>query len=56
MSLNWNVNVHYRPQSSCGKVKFLHLSVILSGGVSDRHPFDRHLGVSVLINVNINTL
>ena len=29
----------YHPQSSCGKVMFLHLSVILfTGGVSARHP------------------
>ena len=31
--------IFYHPQRSCGKVMFLHLSVILStGGVSDRHP------------------
>ena len=35
----------YRPQRSCGKVMFLHLSVILSmaGGLAGRHPLaDRH--------------
>ena len=35
------LNVNYRPQRSCGKVMFLHLSVILSTGrgeVSGRHP------------------
>ena len=33
----------YHPPRSCGKVMFLHLSVILStGGVSGRHPPGRH--------------
>ena len=29
--------LNYRPQGSCGKVKFLHMSVILSTGPLDRH-------------------
>ena len=34
---------YYRPQSSCGKVMFLHLSVILftAGWLSARHPPDQ---------------
>ena len=32
----------YRPQRSCGKVMFLHLSVILFTGGSSRHRLGRH--------------
>ena len=38
--LKWT-SVCYRPQRSCGKVMFLHVSVILSRGVSARHPLGK---------------
>ena len=36
-----HVNNFYRPQHSCGKVMFLHLSVILLTGGSGGHPLSR---------------